>query len=205
MKNYLIIEQGNEKECRIIESVILNDRYSLEHYWKKILQVFYNGQEKKYIHRLSIRYLKIPGKKTSGLYPRCYRNDSNLKCGNHCHCCPLNDIVYAFVIRNDTLRIYHYGTLLFTTDRRTAKIWKFLPLQSIEYFRGDLHTGDGANDDISDNILLYHARRAMLYHNSRSVALRFTFSTVLLAICGILILHSSDVSSAIQSCFIAMY
>ena len=110
MKNYLIIEQGNEKECRIVESVILNDRYSLEHYWKKILQVFYNGQEEKYIHRLSIRYLKIPGKKTSGLYPRCYRNDSNLKCGNHCHCCPLNDIVYAFVIRNDTLRIYHYGT-----------------------------------------------------------------------------------------------
>jgi len=49
MKNYLIIEQGNEKECRIIESVILNDRYSLEYYWKKILQVFYNGQEKKYI------------------------------------------------------------------------------------------------------------------------------------------------------------
>lgn len=37
MKNYLIIEQGNEKECRIVESVILNDRYSLEHYWNLAL------------------------------------------------------------------------------------------------------------------------------------------------------------------------
>lgn len=40
MKNYLIIEQGNEKECRIIESVILNDRYSLEYYWKKSYRFF---------------------------------------------------------------------------------------------------------------------------------------------------------------------
>lgn len=106
-RGYCVIEKGG----KVVSAAELRNSAYLEWYGKMILQNFREGKFADFISTLQSADWEAP----EGIQPAWYRKVSG-STGNRY-------IDYAYVLREDRLQVYYYGTLLFSSSREECSSW----------------------------------------------------------------------------------
>lgn len=111
-RGYYVLEMGN----KILEAAYLSgDAYLCEGYGEKIIRAFSENKETEYLHQLIAEMTDYDQEKVTDLVPECYRITKKSEDR------PFVD--YSYVLKNNTLRVYYYGKLMFVIRKETADKW----------------------------------------------------------------------------------
>lgn len=111
-RGYYVLEKGN----KIPEAAYLSgDAYLCEGYGEKIIRAFSENKETEYLHQLIAEMTDYDQENVTDLVPECYRITKKSEDR------PFVD--YSYVLKNNTLRVYYYGKLMFVIRKETADKW----------------------------------------------------------------------------------
>lgn len=112
---FVIEEKGKIKKV----VYLMSDAYLDNGYGEKIIRAFAEKQELKLMERIYQNLDLMDKKNIRSIKPEWYRKTVHSDKG---------DIFseYAYVVRGEKLRAYHYGKLLFCLKREDAEIWLYL-------------------------------------------------------------------------------
>lgn len=111
-RGYYVLEKGN----KILEAAYLSsDAYLSEGYGEKIIQAFSENRETECLHQLIAEMTDYDQENVTDLVPECYRITKKSEDR------PFVD--YSYVLKNNTLRVYYYGKLMFVIRKETADKW----------------------------------------------------------------------------------
>lgn len=111
-RGYYVLEKGN----KILEAAYLSgDAYLCEGYGEKIIRAFSENKETEYLHQLIAEMTDYDQENVTDLVPECYRITKKSEDR------PFVD--YSYVLKNNTLRVYYYGKLMFVIRKETADKW----------------------------------------------------------------------------------
>ena len=101
-RGYYVLEKGN----KILEAAYLSaDAYLCGGYGEKIIQAFSENREIEYLHQLIHEMTNFDRENMTDLVPECYLITKKSEDR------PFVD--YSYVLKNNTLRVYYYGKLMF--------------------------------------------------------------------------------------------
>ena len=111
-RGYYVIEKGSQ----VLKAVYLSgDAYLDRGYGERILKAFAKDRETEYLDYLFDEMMPHEKEDIRDIIPEWYRIT---KKSNHRPC-----IDYGYVLKNNTLRVYYYGKLLFVVKKDTANKW----------------------------------------------------------------------------------
>lgn len=111
-RGYYVIEKGSQ----VLKAVYLSgDAYLDCGYGERILKAFAENGETEYLDYLFDEITPQEKEDVRDIVPEWYRIT---KKSNHRPC-----IDYGYVLKNNTLRVYYYGKLLFVVKKDTANKW----------------------------------------------------------------------------------
>ena len=113
---YFVIEEKGKIKKAVY---LMSDSYLDNGYGEKIIRAFAEKQELKFMERIYQNLDLMDKKNIRFIKPEWYRKTVHSDKG---------DIFseYAYVVRGEKLRAYHYGKLLFCLKREDAEIWLYL-------------------------------------------------------------------------------
>lgn len=113
---YFVIEEKGKIKKAVY---LMSDSYLDNGYGEKIIRAFSEKQELKFMERIYQNLDLMDKKNIRFIKPEWYRKTVHSDKG---------DIFseYAYVVRGEKLRAYHYGKLLFCLKREDAEIWLYL-------------------------------------------------------------------------------
>lgn len=126
-KGYFVIE-GNGKIRKA--TYLVSDAYLDNGYGEQIIRAFAEKRELEFLEQTYQKLDLTDKRNIQSLQPEWYRKTTHSNKG---------DIFseYAYVVRKEKLRVYHYGKLLFCLKREDAEIWLYLlenMQQLVDYF-----------------------------------------------------------------------
>ena len=111
-RGYYVIEKGSQ----VLKAVYLSgDAYLDRGYGERILKAFAEDRETEYLDYLFDEMMPHEKEDIRDIVPEWYRIT---KKSNHRPC-----IDYGYVLKNNTLKVYYYGKLLFVVKKDTANKW----------------------------------------------------------------------------------
>lgn len=111
-RGYYVIEKGSQ----VLKAVYLSgDAYLDRGYGERILKAFAKDRETEYLDYLFDEMMPYEKEDIRDIVPEWYRIT---KKSNHRPC-----IDYGYVLKNNTLKVYYYGKLLFVVKKDTANKW----------------------------------------------------------------------------------
>ena len=111
-RGYYVLEKAN----KILGAAYLSgDAYLCGGYGEKIIQAFSENRETEYLHQLIDEMTDYDRENVTDLVPECYRITKKSEDR------PFVD--YSYVLKNNTLRVYYYGKLMFIIRKETADNW----------------------------------------------------------------------------------
>lgn len=115
-KGYFVIE-GNGKIRKA--TYLVSDAYLDNGYGEQIIRAFAEKRELEFLEQTYQKLDLTDKRNIQSLQPEWYRKTTHSNKG---------DIFseYAYVVRKEKLRVYHYGKLLFCLKREDAEIWLYL-------------------------------------------------------------------------------
>lgn len=130
-RGYYVIEKGNQ----VLKAVYLSgDAYLDCGYGERILKAFAEDRETEYLDYLFDEITPQEKEDVRDIVPEWYRIT---KKSNHR---PYID--YGYVLKNNTLRVYYYGKLLFVVKKDTANKWINAIKHTIKYSNIIIETPD---------------------------------------------------------------